>query len=293
MQADLGPWRAKSENCWSKVWTSGGKVSPSRLRRRERRAAERERSVGRREVAAKAALVPAAVKAAEGSAALEAAAENAAAKKAAAEIATTATKAAESVATKGAVGSAAAKTVAESVASKAAAESAVAKAATESDASKATVESVASKAAAESAAAKSAAAKAAKATVVETSLAEYDLATTSTSGMTSQPLCWSCNREMTSGHQCDEVATVKSSGSLQNSVAHQGNNETVSPSLQMSCLASRQSDISAPNPPDPVVSNADPGRTVAPRRGLNITKFCAKCEQRHPVWNKCQPVPPL
>ena len=80
MSADLGPWSAPVFEPWPKVWDNGSlhKASPSRLKRRLRRASERERIVAAEKDAAKKA-------AAEKGAAEKVAAEKVAAEKVAAE----------------------------------------------------------------------------------------------------------------------------------------------------------------------------------------------------------------
>ena len=93
-------------------------------------------------------------------------------------------------------------------------------------------------------------------------LGDTEIASTS-SKLSRDESCWNCEAAFTPAHQCD------------------GSPEPV---LEASL---------APKPPDPTVNNADPGRTVAPRRGLNINTFCVRCKERHPVWQKCQPVSPL
>ena len=205
LQADLGPWKA---GCGL------NKASPSRIRRRERRAAERDFAA-------------------------RSAAENApVVKGCAVEVLTR--KSAENTA---------AKAVIESVAAKAAAGNAAAKSATESvagsvDAEAAAV-STANKAAVESATTEFAAEKVAKADSEEPpmrGMAESDKATTSSKN--SQLLCWNSNREMNLTHQCADVAKVKPS------VVHSGKTETVPPCLPVSRSASntskKQSDISEP-----------------------------------------------
>ena len=95
--ADVGPWRAPSGELWPKPWDFGGspKQSPSRVRRRERRASERRRSAAEVAAAEKAAAkvaaaeVAAAEKAAVEVPAKEAAEKEAAEKEAAAESAST------------------------------------------------------------------------------------------------------------------------------------------------------------------------------------------------------------
>ena len=105
MSADLGPWSAPAFEPWPKVWDNGSlhKASPSRLKRRLRRASERERIVAAEKDAAKKAAaekgaaekVAAEKVAAEKVAAEKDAAEKAAAKKDAAEKATAKKDAAE------------------------------------------------------------------------------------------------------------------------------------------------------------------------------------------------------
>ena len=96
-------------------------------------------------------------------------------------------------------------------------------------------------------------------------LGDIESASTSVKPLSNQS-CWNCEEAFTPAHQCD------------------GSPEPVS-------------EASAPKPPEPTVSNSnvDSGRTFAPRRGLNIQKFCVKCEQRHRAGQKCpcQTLPPL
>ena len=78
-----------------------------------------------------------------------------------------------------------------------------------------------------------------------------EVASTSSCGK-GQMTCWNCDQEMTVDHQC-EVPPVRNKP--------------------------------WPSPPPPSTSDA-----VAPHRSrsLNIKKFCVKCEERHPVGQKCQ-----
>ena len=206
MQADLGHWKA--QGC------SLNKASPSRTRRRERRAAERDLAAATEEVvAAKAAADETTVKAAEEKTA-KAAAEKAATRAAAEEV--TAKAAAEEAAAKAAAVEVSAKAAGKEAATRAAAEENTAKEA----AAKAAVEVSLKAAATEvvaNAAGESAATTAAAVKVVATGAAaeeesrrrqmfESDQATTS--GKNSQPLCWNCNCEMTPCHQCDKVSKV-------------------------------------------------------------------------------------
>ena len=83
--------------------------------------------------------------------------------------------------------------------------------------------------------------------------------------------CSNCERLMTPDHQCGETTPVFSSA-------------TVHP---VSCLASAPSgDVKSVllKTDSDIPSNTPP----LPRRGLNINKFCVKCDKRHPVWQKCQ-----
>ena len=54
LSADLGPWSGPALDPWPKVWDNGSmhKASPSRLKRRLRRAGEREGTVTAEKVAA-------------------------------------------------------------------------------------------------------------------------------------------------------------------------------------------------------------------------------------------------
>ena len=161
LNADLGPWKAGCGLI---------RASPSRVRRRERRAAERDfaarrAAVNAPDVKARAEEVlirkfavnvatKAATKRAAENAATEAAAESAAAQ-------ASESAAAEEVEAVRAAEEAAAKAAAENVAAKAAAEKAAAKAAAEKAAAKAAAEEAVAKVAAEKAGAEKAAAKAA------------------------------------------------------------------------------------------------------------------------------------
>ena len=80
-------------------------------------------------------------------------------------------------------------------------------------------------------------------------------------------------------HQCGETTPVSSSD--------------IAPA--MPCL-----DSTPPRDVESVLSKAEPQISAKtdsdlsrktpplPRRGLNINKYCVKCNKRHPVWQKCQ-----
>ena len=189
--ADLGPWRAPAANLLPKAGESG---SPSQLRRRLRRAAERSAAAaakaGTESVTKKA---PAENAVASASAAKDviakAAAEEALAKPAAEEV--TVQAAAEQVAAKTAAEKAAAKAAAAEVSAKAAALEVSARAAAEKVAAKAAAEEAAAKAVAESAATTAAAANVgatADAAGDDFPLREiFDSDQATTSGKSSQP----------------------------------------------------------------------------------------------------------
>ena len=150
--ADLGLWGAPACEPRLKVWDYGSlrKASPSRLRRRSRRASERERIAAAKRAAA------------ENAAAENLAAENATAEKEKADAEKCDTmKAAEKCAAVKNAEKCAAMKAAEEVAAKAAAKEATAKVAAEEAAAKAAAEEVNAKVAAEEAAAKAAAESAA------------------------------------------------------------------------------------------------------------------------------------
>ena len=90
-------------------------------------------------------------------------------------------------------------------------------------------------------------------------LSDTETASTSRKPLSSDQSCWNCEAVFTPAHQCN------------------GSSEPVS-------------EVSALKLPDPTVRTDDPGRTIAPRRGLNIKKFCVHCEQRHRAGQKC-PLP--
>ena len=221
--ADLGPWSAPAFEPWPKFWGNGSlyKASPSRLRRRLRRASERERIV-----------------AAEKAAAEKAAAEKAAAEKAAAETAATETAAAEkATAEKTAVKKAAAEKAAadEKVAAKRAA------------AEEADVQEAAERAATENAAVE----KVAEETIVKVGAGNivaknesYDnVASTSSCGIqpsASSATCWNCDWEFTPKHQCDNFPELGASTALDISV-----DSAVSPGLSPAA-ARRRPDPSSP-----------------------------------------------
>ena len=87
-----------------------------------------------------------------------------------------------------------------------------------------------------------------------------------TSSVASKPVCWNCNVEMTVSHQCDSAV-------LDTPVS----SSTIGPPVP--CLDS------VPKTDSDTTSTAPP---LPRRRGLNINTFCVKCEKRHPVWQKCQ-----
>ena len=179
--ADLGPWRPTGDELQHKVWEYGGshKPSPSRIRRRARRAAEREKSTATAEEET------VALAAAEKVEAEKAAAEKAEAEKAAAEMAEAEKVAAEKVEAEKA---AAKKVLAEKAAEKAETKKDVAENAT------------ATKAVAENANAKKAGAES------MTAVSAADVASTSCWG-TQQPTlgkaCWNCDGQLTPDQQCD------------------------------------------------------------------------------------------
>ena len=168
----MGPWRAPTSNLLPKAGEVG---SPSQLRRRLRRAAERSA------VAAAKAAEEAATRAAAEEAATKAAAGETAAKAAADEV--TARAIAEQVAAKAESKEVAAKDAAEKVAAKAFSEEVIAKPVAEEAAAKAAAESVVITAAAEKVGAKGGAAYEES---PSREILESDQATTS--GKNSQPL---------------------------------------------------------------------------------------------------------
>ena len=211
--ADLGPWSAPAFEPWPKFWGNGSlyKASPSRMRRRLRRASERERIV-----------------AAEKAAAEKAAAEKAAAEKAAAEKAT-----AEKTAVK------------KAAAEKAAADEKVA--AKRAAAEEADVQEAAERAATENAAVE----KVAEETIVKVGAGNivaknesYDnVASTSSCGIqpsASSATCWNCDWEFTPKHQCDNFPELGASTALDISV-----DSAVSPGLSPAA-ARRRPDPSSP-----------------------------------------------
>ena len=236
--ADLGPWSAPAFEPWPKFWGNGSlyKASPSRMRRRLRRASERERIVAAEKAAA------------EKAAAEKAAAEKAAAEKAAAETAATETAAAEKAAAEKA---AAEKATAEKTAvKKAAAEKAAADekvAAKRAAAEEADVQEAAERAATENAAVE----KVAEETIVKVGAGNivaknesYDnVASTSSCGIqpsASSATCWNCDWEFTPKHQCDNFPELGASTALDISV-----DSAVSPGLTPAA-ARRRPDPSSP-----------------------------------------------
>ena len=102
-----------------------------------------------------------------------------------------------------------------------------------------------------------------------------DMASTSCQPMlppTADVKCWNCELLMTPEHQCGETTPVSSSA--------------LAPPVHCSLESAPPSD--AVSDPGQTFTLSDPGKTPAPRRGLNINTFCLKCKDRHPVWNKCQ-----
>ena len=80
--------------------------------------------------------------------------------------------------------------------------------------------------------------------------------------------CWNCDQLLTPEHQCGETIS--------------------SPALVPPVHCSLESAPSSDAVSDPCQTLSDPGKTLAPRRGLNIKKYCLKCDDRHPAWYKCQ-----
>ena len=170
LSADLGPWSAPADELQTNDHWSLHKASPSRLRRRWRRANERERIATDEAAAERIAAEKAAVEKvdAEKAATERTAAENAAAEKVEAEKAAAERTAAE-------------KAAAEKVeAEKAAAE--------KFDAEKAAAESAAK----------------AENTVATAEIKSCDNeVSTSSCGKEPAKTCWNCDKEMTFDHQCD------------------------------------------------------------------------------------------
>ena len=101
--------------------------------------------------------------------------------------------------------------------------------------------------------------------------------------------CWNCNNFMTPNHQCGEPLPGPSSETLPPDCGLSAKDSCkLEPGLTGASLGSpaRKCDSS-----DDAISSKTP---PLPRRGLNINKFCVKCETRYPVWQKCQcqSVPP-
>ena len=236
MFADLGPLRPSINPKSDDFGSYGTRVSPSRARRREKRATERQSFATTGETIAEKAKEADQVAAAGNAAAEEVFAENAAPWKDSAEDA--AVKAAESDIENTAA-------VSEMSAINAAGEL-VEKAEIDASLKAGKVENVED-------------GKPALNCSAETKC-DTETASTSTKLVSPDQSCWNCEAAFTPAHQCD------------------GYPEPVS---------------EASKPPDPTVNSVDQGRTFAPRRGLNINTFCAKCEKRHPVFQKCQSVSPL
>ena len=225
MFADLGLLSPEVTPKSDEFGNYGGRVSPSRTRRRVKRAAERQLFTGVDKTIAEKAREADQVATAGKAATEEVVAGNVAAKEVVAENAASSKDSVE--------------------------DTAAAKAAESDVKNTAAVSEMTAIEAAEA--------------VVEKADCDTETASTSTKLMNPDQSCWNCKAAFTPAHQCD------------------GSPEPVSKASP------------APKPPDPAVNNVDPGRTFAPRRGLNINTFCVKCEERHPVRQKCQrqPVPPL
>ena len=226
MFADLGPLRPEVKPKTGDSGSYGGRVSPSRARRREKRASERQLFAMAGETAAEKASEVDQVAAAGNAATEEAFAENAAPWKGSVDYAAAAKAAESDVKITTAVSEMTAIKAAEALVDK-------------TDCSAETKCDV---------------------------LGDTETASTSTKLLDTDKSCWNCEAAFTPAHQCD------------------GSPEPISETPL------------APKPPDPTVNNSvDPGRTFAPRRGLNIQKFCVKCEQRHRAGQKCpcQSVSPL
>ena len=104
---------------------------------------------------------------------------------------------------------------------------------------------------------------------------EGDMASTSCKPMlppAADVKCWNCDILMTPEHQCEEPTPVPSSALV----------PPVHCSLESAPPSGAVSD------PSQTLTLSPPGKPPAPRSGLNITKLCHKCEERHPVWSKCQ-----
>ena len=190
--ADLGPWRPAVDEMGPKVWDYGGlhKPSPSRLRRRERRAAERERSTAAAEV-----ITDAKKAAAEKAKAEKVATEKAEAEKVAAEMKNAEKAAAEKAEAENAADE-------EEETQKVAAEKAEAENAADEKVLAKTVAAVKTetkKAVAENVATMKAAAE------IKTTVCAADVASTSCWGSqqpTSGKACWNFDGHLTPDHQC-------------------------------------------------------------------------------------------
>ena len=237
MFADLGPLRPEVRPKSEDFGNYGGRVSPSRARRREKRAAERQLFATAGETSAEKAREADQVAAAGNAVAEEVIAGNAAPWKGSTED-VAAARAAESDFKNTAA-------VSEMTAINAAG-ALVEKADGKIDASlKAQDVKLALKGSAETAETKC------------DELSDTETASTSTKLLSTDQSCWNCSAAFTPAHQCNGSPEPVSGAPL------------------------------APKPPDPTVKSVDPGKTFAPRRGLNINTFCVKCEERHPVWQKC------
>ena len=125
-------------------------------------------------------------------------------------------------------------------------------------------------------------------------------ASTSSTGGTAVA-CWNCSGILTPHHQCDEhPGAIPASPAPSTSTEDTGGNvkeassgPVVLPPASVNCCNCGslmtpdhqcEENISSSST---VLSDAE---TVAPprRRGLNINTFCVKCEKRHPVWQRCQ-----
>ena len=100
--------------------------------------------------------------------------------------------------------------------------------------------------------------------------------------------CCNCEQLMTPEHQCGETTPVSSSAiapavpCLDSPPSSDVESVLSKPVAEPQISAKTESDLSSKTPP-------------LPRKGgLNINKYCVKCDKRHPVWQKCQchPVSP-
>ena len=122
---------------------------------------------------------------------------------------------------------------------------------------------------------KVAAAKAAESVaILVAECSNTEQASTSSKGGTAVA-CWNCSGILTPHHQCDEHP-----GAIPASPAPYTFSEDTGGNV-------KEASSGPAVPPPAVLSDAE---TVAPprRRGLNINTFCVKCEKRHPVWQRCQ-----